>query len=69
MGIMEEEEVSRSEVLMVMVMVMVMVAIGDSSVPFRLNSVLSQSHVSAECSADNEEIGGLRPQGMNLNMA
>ena len=47
MGIMEEEEVSRSEVLMVMVMVMV--AIGDSSVPFRLNSVLSQSHVSAEC--------------------
>jgi hypothetical protein len=67
MGIMEEEEVSRSEVLMVMVMVMV--AIGDSSVPFRLNSVLSQSHVSAECSADNEEIGGLRPQGMNLNMA
>jgi hypothetical protein len=67
MGIMEEEEVSRSEALMVMVMVMV--AIGHSGVPFRLNSVLSQSHVSAECSADNEEIGGLRPQGMNLNMA
>jgi hypothetical protein len=65
MGIMEEEEVSRSEALMVMVMV----AIGHSGVPFRLNSVLSQSHVSAECSADNEEIGGLRPQGMNLNMA
>jgi hypothetical protein len=45
MGIMEEEEVSRSEALMVMVMV----AIGHSGVPFRLNSVLSQSHVSAEC--------------------
>jgi hypothetical protein len=45
MGIMEEEEVSRSEALMVMVMVMV--AIGHSGVPFRLNSVLSQSHVSA----------------------
>jgi len=60
MGIMEEEEVSRSEALMVMVMV----AIGHSGVPFRLNSVLSQSHACTPMHVSAEaikRIRGLRP--------